>query len=292
MGLRVATHYGTFHADDVLAWAMLSTFLDPEAELLRTRDPELLARADIVFDVGGVFDIATRRFDHHQQSYGGELSSAGMVLNWLEAEGTVTPGLAADLRLSLVDYVDEVDTGRRQPERSVPCFAGLVDAHNKGCESLAEFDEAFGRAAEMARGVLRGLVREHEARKRNRQWMSEAMSDAVERRSNLILLSHWFDWKAPYYDLDGHAHPTEFVLQPDLNGETWRTVAIPPQRGSFGKKVPLPVEWAGLVDEELAEVCGVPGAKFCHKNRFIAVFDSREGALQALSRAGLIRGRV
>jgi len=292
MGLRVATHYATFHADDVLAWAMLSTFLAEDAELVRTRDPEILAQADIVFDVGGVFDIETCRFDHHQQSYGGDLSSAGMVLNWLEGRGSVTPQLATDLRLSLVDYVDEVDTGRRQPQRAVPCFAGLVDAHTKGCETLAEFDEAFHRAADMARGVLRGLVREHEARRRNRQWMAAAMEDAVARDSNLILLSHWFDWKAPYYDLGGSEHTTEFVIQPDLNGLTWRAVAIPPERGSFGKKVPLPLEWAGLVDEELAEVCGVPGAKFCHKNRFIAVFDSREGALSALTRARLIRGRL
>ena len=122
--------------------------------------------------------------------------------------------------------------------------------------------------------------------------MSAAIADAVERGSNLILLSHWFDWKPPYYDLGGREHPTEFVLQPDLNGETWRTVAIPPERGSFDKKRPLPEAWAGLVDEELAEVCGVPGAKFCHKNRFIAVFDSRSGALEALQRGGLIRGRL
>ena len=292
MGLRVATHHATFHADDVLAWAMLSLFLDPAATLTRTRDPEILADSDIVFDVGGVFDEPTCRFDHHQQSYGGDLSSAGMVLHWLEERGTIDSGLAADLRGSIVDYVDEVDTGRRQPERGVPCFAGLVDAHTKGCESLAEFDEAFHRAADMARGILRGLVREHEARKRNRQWISAAMDDAVARGSNLMLLSHWFDWKPPYYDLGGAEHPSEFVLQPDLSGLTWRIVAVPPERGSFDKKVPLPLPWAGLVDDGLAEVTGIAGARFCHKNRFIAVFDTREGALSALMSAGLVSGSL
>ena len=40
MPLTVATHYGKFHADDVLAWALVQRFLDPDAQLVRTRDPE------------------------------------------------------------------------------------------------------------------------------------------------------------------------------------------------------------------------------------------------------------
>jgi hypothetical protein len=35
--------------------------------LLRTRKAELIETADIVWDVGGVFDAAGRRFDHHQR---------------------------------------------------------------------------------------------------------------------------------------------------------------------------------------------------------------------------------
>jgi len=68
-----ATHSGPFHADDVLAWALLTVFRYPDAELVRTRDPAVLRGADIVFDVGGSFDEANGRFDHHQQSYQGPL---------------------------------------------------------------------------------------------------------------------------------------------------------------------------------------------------------------------------
>lgn len=36
------------------------------ANLVRTRDATKLAECDIVVDVGGVYDPATHRYDHHQ----------------------------------------------------------------------------------------------------------------------------------------------------------------------------------------------------------------------------------
>ena len=64
--MLVATHHGSFHADDVLAWALIRVFLDPQAELIRTRDEGVIQSADVVIDVGGVFDPDSSRFDHHQ----------------------------------------------------------------------------------------------------------------------------------------------------------------------------------------------------------------------------------
>ena len=36
---------------------------------MRSRDPAVLDACDIVVDVGGVFDAAKLRFDHHQRSF-------------------------------------------------------------------------------------------------------------------------------------------------------------------------------------------------------------------------------
>ena len=113
--MRLVTHSGPFHADEVFAYALLRVFLGEELELLRTRDPDLIARADIAIDVGGEYDPARRRFDHHQRDYRGPLSSAGMVLSWLEHTGKLSGHLAAQLRADWVDYVDAVDNGRRSP---------------------------------------------------------------------------------------------------------------------------------------------------------------------------------
>ncbi len=37
-----------------------------DATIVRSRDPEALARCDIVVDVGGEYDPARHRYDHHQ----------------------------------------------------------------------------------------------------------------------------------------------------------------------------------------------------------------------------------
>lgn len=285
--MLVATHHGSFHADDVLSWALIKVFLDPEATVVRSRDPQVWADADLVFDVGAIFDPAARRFDHHQSSYEGPLSSAGMVLNWLEEEGSLQPALARKLRLGLVDYVDDVDNGRVRPDPFVPCFARMVDAFNQGRSSLQDFDRGFELAGHMAIELLEGYRRGHQALQENERLVVAAMRAADAARTNLLELDRTIAWKDLYFGHGGGAHRTEFLLHPGLDG-SWRVVAIPPERESFDKKVPFPLAWAGLKDEELEQVTGVEGAVFCHKNRFIAVFRTREGALQAIRGAGLV----
>lgn len=68
--LTVVTHNGNFHADDVFSIAALRLVL-PDFKLVRTRDTQLIAQADIVIDVGGEYDPAAGRFDHHQRGGAG-----------------------------------------------------------------------------------------------------------------------------------------------------------------------------------------------------------------------------
>ena len=55
--MLIVTHGGKFHADDAWAVAVLM-LLYPEAELVRTRDPAVIARADVAIDVGGEWNPA------------------------------------------------------------------------------------------------------------------------------------------------------------------------------------------------------------------------------------------
>lgn len=289
MPLLVATHHGAFHADDVLAFSLLKAFVDPQAVVVRSRSAVDWERADVVIDVGGLYDPARGRFDHHQKEYDGPLSAAGMVLRWLEAEGRVASDLAAELRARLVDYVDDVDNGRVEPRAGVPCFASMVHLCNQGAEELEDFDRRFQVAVGIADVLVDGLRGEHDEREQARTVVAAAMAEAERRGSNLLFLARYVRWKPAYYSLGGAAHPTEFVIMPGLDGSA-RAIAIPPEEGSFGKKRPLPESWAGLVDDELERACGVPGARFCHKNQFICVFDTETQLLAAMRGAGLVRG--
>lgn len=287
MAIQTATHSGPFHADDVLAWALIRVFHDPDATVVRTRNVKAVAHCDIVFDVGGTYDPAAGRFDHHQNSYQGPLSSAGMILNWLEERGEVDPDVAAQLRHDVVDYVDAVDNGRLVPDPAVPCFARIIEAYTQGPDTLEAYDLAFDRAAEVAIGLVRGIRAGVEQVRRSRDVVLSAMQEAVERGRAAMLLDGYHKWKPVYYANGGAEHPTDFVVFPGLEG-TWRVVAIAPSEDSFDQKRPFPESWAGLTGSSLEAQTGVPGSLFCHKNRFIAVFRTREGALQALRDHGLM----
>lgn len=287
MPLHLATHWGSFHADDVLACTLIRTFRDPAATVVRTRDADRLAQADVVFDVGGTFDEATHRFDHHQHSYQGPLSSAGMVLNWLEREGHVAGSTAARLRRELVDWVDAVDNGRREPIPGVLDYTRMVEAYNKGSVTLADFDAAYERAVTMSLGIVQGIVEAERMEQEAERLVVRAMDAAAEAGSNVLRFDRYLSWKPAYFRNGGAAHPTDFVVFPGIDG-AWRAIAIPPEEGSFAQKRSLPEPWAGLRDEELVAVSGVPGARFCHKNRFIAVWDSEANLMAAMERFSMV----
>ncbi|KAK9424716.1 hypothetical protein SUNI508_13561 [Seiridium unicorne] len=85
--VSIGTHNGHFHADEALAVYMLRllpTYSD--SSLVRTRDPALLQDCHTVVDVGGEYDPAQNRYDHHQRTFtttfpgrATKLSSAGLV---------------------------------------------------------------------------------------------------------------------------------------------------------------------------------------------------------------------
>ncbi|KAK7749170.1 hypothetical protein SLS62_008351 [Diatrype stigma] len=88
--ITIGTHNGHFHADEALAVYLLRQLpAYAGAELVRTRDPARLAACHTVVDVGGEYDAARHRYDHHQRGFDTKfpgrtatrLSSAGLV--WL-----------------------------------------------------------------------------------------------------------------------------------------------------------------------------------------------------------------
>uniref|UniRef100_A0A336LPI0 CSON009741 protein n=1 Tax=Culicoides sonorensis TaxID=179676 RepID=A0A336LPI0_CULSO len=72
----IGTHDGVFHCDEILACFMLQQLPEYEnAKILRTRDLTKLNECDIVVDVGSVFDVEKKRFDHHQREFKETMSS-------------------------------------------------------------------------------------------------------------------------------------------------------------------------------------------------------------------------
>jgi uncharacterized UPF0160 family protein len=278
----LGTHNGTFHADEVTACALLILYgLVDRNRVYRSRDQELLQRCEFVCDVGGIYDSSIKRFDHHQSDYKGPLSSAGMILRYLEASGTITPEVMQMFDRSLIHGVDLHDNGLAPYMSGCATFSQVVSNFNpiSYIAPDSERDEAFFQAVDFVHRHLKHSLARYEYVLSCR----EAVNESMKADQVCLKFSEGLPWLESFFDLGGVDHPARFVLMP--SGEHWKLRGIPPSLDDrMSVRQPLPKEWAGKLEGELREATGIPGAIFCHKGRFISVWETREDALMALSR--------
>ncbi|XP_077549073.1 MYG1 exonuclease-like isoform X2 [Haemaphysalis longicornis] len=83
MGRAIGMHSGTFCRDEALA-CFLSKQLPnyQDATVVRSRDPAVLDTCDVVVDVGGIYDPAKKRYDHHQRGFVETMHSLDATKKW------------------------------------------------------------------------------------------------------------------------------------------------------------------------------------------------------------------
>lgn len=279
MKLRTfGTHDGTFHADEVTACALLLTFdLIDRDQIIRTRDLSKLSECEYVCDVGGIYDPNKKRFDHHQVDYHGEMSSAGMVLLFLKSR--LGERLYHFLNRSLVLGVDAHDNGRVTLETGVCTFSQVISNFVPPSYEApsSEIERAFYQALDFAHGHLKRLLERYNYVEECR----DAVAAAMKKNEKVLVFDQAMPWMDVFFDMEGERHPAQFVIMP--SGSHWKLRGIPPNSHDRMKvRAPLPEAWAGLMDQELKKASGIPGAIFCHKGRFISVWETKEDALKAL----------
>lgn len=274
------THDGTFHADEVTACALLLVFnLIDRNKIMRTRDPEKLAGCDYVCDVGGEYDPEKKRYDHHQVEYQGELSSAGMVWLDLLRQGIIDEPTYQFVNKSMMMGIDAHDTGRVVQLEGVSTFSHIIanfvpPAYDAPKEVI---NQSFMQAVDFVTLHLQRLLERYNYIKKCREKVAQVMAT----QEKYLFFDTAMPWQENFFDLGGEEHPALFVIMP--SGDHWKLRGIPPNlEHRMQVRLPLPAEWAGLRDEKLQEVSGIPGAIFCHKGRFISVWKTKEDVFKAL----------
>ena len=276
----LGTHSGTFHADEVTACAMLLHFgLIDRDKIIRTRDTGHLQNCDFVCDVGGLYDPSQRRFDHHQAEYNGELSSAGMILEYLRDEKVISHIEFNYLNHSLVHGIDQIDNGLESPKQGFASFSQVVSSFVPILydSTEEEQDKAFENALEFVISYLSRMLKKYHYISSCRERVKEVMDEMDE----CLIFDKAMPWLEPFFEQGGGKHRAEFVIMP--SGDHWKLRGIPP---SLARRMevrnPLPEEWAGKLENDLKEASKIDGAIFCHKGRFISVWQTKEDALRAL----------
>lgn len=284
----VGTHDGTFHADEVTACALLLLFnLIDRSRIVRTRQHDELVRCEYVCDVGGIYDPDRKLFDHHQVEYQGSMSSAGMILLHLANSNIISQKEREFLENSLIIGVDAHDNGKELHSNGVCTYSHIISnftpiSHEA---SDSEQDEAFFQALDFALEHLDRMWKRYQYVQSCRQTVAEAMTKGEE----CLIFDKSIPWLEIFFDLGGTSHPAKFLIMP--SGTHWKLRGIPPTLNEKMKvRVPLPQAWAGLLEEDLKKMSGIPGAIFCHKGRFISVWETREDAVKALNY--VLRGNI
>ncbi|WP_108623845.1 MYG1 family protein [Candidatus Similichlamydia epinepheli] len=275
----LGTHDGTFHADEVTACALLLICNCIDRELIfRTRDPIVLDKYEYVCDVGGVFDQNCKRFDHHQIEYEGELSSCGMILNFLEESGSFSKLQATALRNTLVFGIDEDDCGRYSKQKGVCTFSMVISNFNALRPFTREEQEnAFHAALDFCLGYLRRFL------KRQEHVLSsfETVKKTLQESNLALIFDESMPWVESFFLAGGADHPALFLVMPSHN--EWHLRSIPESlENPMRSRRYLPECWAGLFGEEFEKESKIKGGIFCHKNRFLSVWKTKKASLEAL----------
>ena len=294
--MKVATHPGNFHADDVFAVAVLGLAAGGPLEIVRTRDEAAHAAADVRVDVGGRSDPQSGDFDHHQKGGAGErdngirYASFGLVWRAYGEQLTGDAGAAAAIDERLVQGVDANDTGQTISRSLVDgvrpmSVSGVIAAMNPVWDeelTASEEDARFAEAVAVATRILENELAGAAAFGRAHQLVHAAIGRARDPR--IIELDRNMPWREAVVTT---APEALFVVYPKTDG--WGMQAVPRALGAFDNRKDLPAAWAGLSGDELAAATGIDGAVFCHTARFYASAQTREG-ITALAELALADG--
>ncbi|KAL3499081.1 hypothetical protein ACH5RR_041813 [Cinchona calisaya] len=275
---RVGTHNGSFHCDEALGCFMIRlTHKFSSAQIVRTRDSQVLEKLDAVLDVGGVYDpirtvmIITKKSLMRLlvMHLGKEIIAKELGV---DEEHPGVQRLFLAIYKSFMEAIDAIDNGINQYDTNQPPkyvnnthLSSRVGRLNLDWidpdQSSEKENEAFESAMLLAGSEFLDSVCFHV-----RSWLparSLVMECLAERQD---------------INQSGEIKVLKRFC-PDDRSKSWRVQAVSISPDIFESWKPLPTQWRGLRDDELSKLTGIPGCIFVHMSGFIGGNQSYEGAL-------------
>ena len=316
----IGTHSGTFQADEAMGVFLLQQLPEyRDSAVIRSRDLDVLAqKADIVLDVGGVYNHETKHYDHHQRDYNErfdpdrctKLSASGLIYRHYGRDvlQQYYPSLTGDLlevayvKLfdKLMQALDAHDTGVEmvpdgvtalyKDTTTLPARVSRLNPRwneemdeETGCkpDPDARFAKAVDLCGEDFCAVMISLV---ESDLPARTFVEQALLNRsqVDASGEIIVFhSGGMPWRDHLYELEKlhEVNPLiKFVLYQDTSG-MWRVQAVTVEGKAFENRLSLPQPWRGVRDQDLAGICKIRTARFVHAAGFIGGADAYEDAL-------------
>ena len=284
--VRIGTHDGVFHCDEVLSCVMLKLLPKyRDADIVRTRDQASLDECAAVVDVGGQFDPARRRYDHHMQDFSmtmkelseGKIrsnimvSSAGLVF-WFHGREVISEvlqlgqGVCSDqleyvfhqLYWQLIQEIDANDNHQIENNIVRTGIASRV-AHLRPSwdDQNQDFEAAFDKAYAMVKEEFLFTLKRLSCEWRAGQMLKEKVKSRLEDHPSgtVLFLDKWINW-TPFYKV---LKEIKFVMVYDEEKRIY-SCTCNMKLGYGVKGIKFPKAWWGLSGQQLEDVSGVEGS--------------------------------
>lgn len=268
-----------------------------------------------IVDVGGVYDASCGLYDHHQRSFErthelGTLKAAfGLVwedfgkafvetalvetipaktLELLKPEDVKL--IEKAIEVCVVNYFDGVDNGeltygtsaKNKQNAAIPC-PSLVDGIRGFNPSPGMVYDAYRNEEYMHNQFITACNffttwLEHDIGRRALRILGTRELATLDKGEPIMVLPRYFE-HASYTVTQQHI---TYVVYPAGGKENTYMVEAVPVSATQARtyRAPFPSFWAGKTDEDLEKACGVTGAKFCHKGRWLMSVEGLENAIK------------
>ncbi|WP_298842031.1 MYG1 family protein [Clostridium sp.] len=282
----LGTHSGKFHADDVMATAMLRLLLG-DIKVVRTRDEEVLKKLDFVYD------ISLGEFDHHQldkEIRENNIPYAASGLVWREFGSRVIQKFNSEFNeddiISIFDYIDRtlvqgidaIDNGiDSKSEFKVTSISDIIQNFNPTWDDDSSKDDAFEEAVEFATIVIKRII--------SRQVSVIKARDIVDKGfqnrevNEIMVLEKGSPWLQQLLKIDVNSEVL-FVISPGDNNTEYKIQTVKKTAGTFEARKDLIESIRGKSSDEINSIIKIDDAIFCHKAGFIASAKSLASALK------------
>lgn len=279
----VAVHNGVFHADDVLAVAILRALFKGHIAVVRTRDAAKLEEVDLRLDVGEGL------LDHHGKRAVPGVAACTRLLQLLVQ--TKPPRSAVEA--SSVNCLDKIvqavaawDTGDNSMDNPLGFVHALSQASSiKAAEAddpEGVMDAAFDEAVTIVTAIIKAEVTAAKAAAQS----EEAANAAIKQQqgSPVVVFDRSCRW-APVKELIyNNADDSALYYVSPEKADDWRVLCCANQEeeefSPFSSKKLIPEKFRGLRGDALSAAADIPDGVFCHAAGFIAGFKTRESAIK------------
>lgn len=285
----LVTHDGSFHTDDLFATATLSILHKGKIKIIRSHEKDVIAKADYVYDVGGIYDKEKGLFDHHQKDgpirdNGIPYASFGLVWKEFGEKICGNKEVSTLIENKIVLPIDAEDNG-------VDLFKTIYDGispYSVGDifkseiptwrESSNEIDKIFKKQVKKIIVLLKREIQIAKDDVLGIQIVKEAYEESQDKR--IIKLKNNLP-RYLYQNVLASFEEPMYVLIPGKKGGKWNTEAIRQNLNTKASRKPFPERWRGETDiNKLRELSGVKDVIFCHRSGFLVGAESENGAME------------